>query len=95
MNEQLNEFLDRDRINVGVGWNVYPFLFWGIIMVECSVVKSTSVFCKMPSQFILPATFDFKATGLNIEGPVYLYDLFNNISPFCFRYNFKKRNRFE
>lgn len=64
-------------------------------MVECSVVKSTSVFCKMPSQFILPATFDFKATGLNIEGPVYLYDLFNNISPFCFRYYFKKRNRFE
>lgn len=64
-------------------------------MVECSVVKRTSAFCKMPSQFILPATFDFKATGLNIEGPVYLYDLFNNISPFCFRYYFKKRNRFE
>lgn len=64
-------------------------------MVECSVVKSTSVFCKKPSQFILPATFDFKATVLNIEGPVYLYDLFNNISPFCFRYYFKKRNRFE
>lgn len=54
----------------------------------CCCQKYYALF-KAPSLFILPATSDFQASVLNVEGP-HLNDLFNTISPLCFIHCFKK-----